>query len=199
MSLGPRHVKVLGVFQGQPLPDFVRVQHRFGGDDHQDQRAEGEDRDPQGQRSQVTQFHIGDQDAQQEDLHHRPGTGDLRPAEHQGSVWWLPAQVKRQQHVGHHREFENRQRHAGQEDDDGQAPEAVVVEDQHTRDQRAHLLAALDAETHEGEAVGQHEQNEGGEGQHQRPFDAVGAGAVEAGATPGAARGGSGRQFLHLV
>jgi hypothetical protein len=58
---------------GQPLPHIVWIDGRVGGDHRQDQAHERDQRGAELYRGEVDQLGVGDEHAEQEDLHHRPG------------------------------------------------------------------------------------------------------------------------------
>jgi hypothetical protein len=67
-------------------PDLVRLERRLGGDHHHDQADEGEQGDTQLEAGEIGQLHVGDDHAEQVDLHHRPGPEQLGGPEHRGDL-----------------------------------------------------------------------------------------------------------------
>ncbi len=155
--------------------------------------------DPELQLGQIGQLDVGDDDAEQEDLHHRPGVHDLGRPKHPGEAPGPTPEAQGQQDVGGRQQLGERYQDRGAEHECRERPHAVLVELDHAGRQRAGGGPALELEGQEREAVGDHEQDQRGQRQHQGAIDAVDLASIEHRAAPRAARGAPFGQWPQMV
>ena len=106
----------------------MAVEHGIGGDgrDHQpDQRIDGEtDID----MDDVDKLHIGHEDAEEIDLHHGPGAQTLDEGEDGAQMMRRAGKPQADQDVGGANELHKRRRDGREEHDDGELPDALLIE-----------------------------------------------------------------------
>ncbi len=164
-------------------PNLARLDRGFGGGENEDQHGESNESRAQLQGREVRQLHVGDQHAEHEDFHHRPGMHDLDDPEEASQTPHPEAIANRNQHCQGPEHFGQ-----GNEDGDGkyqqgQRPQALVQKLQDAGDQRADLLASFELEGHEGIDVGNREQHEARDTESDGVIDPAVRPAVEASAT----------------
>ena len=148
---------------------------------------------------EVHQPRVGDQGAEQEDLHHHPGVERHVPAEQPVQPRRRRPHVQAQDHGGQQHELQPGHHHQHQEDQPRQPPEPVLGKGEDPRIHEAHPLPPQQVQAQEGHGedhrveddAGQGQGHRGGEGVHpvtpQHP-GAAGAAGLHPGAEGGQAQ-----------
>ena len=179
------------------LPDRLPVEDGVGHDRGQHQRAERVERRADLDVDEVDQLHVGDEDAEQVDLDHRPGAQVLEPGEEPPQVPRRAPQPEADEHVGHGRQAEERRDGGGEEHDERELPEPVPLQALRPGEQVGAEVHAAGADGHEGHEAGDAEHGEGGEVQRQRPSERIVVRPAEHGIATQAAGGGAGAEHGH--
>ena len=83
---------------------------------------------PKLEDGEVRQLHVGDQDAQHEDFHHRPGMHDLDESEQPPQAGHAPAEAHGNQDRQGCQNLGQRNGDRHREHQDGQGPKALIQE-----------------------------------------------------------------------
>ena len=154
---------------------------------------------PSSRRAKIRQLDVGDDHAEQVDLHHRPGPQQLGEPEHLGHPPGNAAEPERQQDVGRAQQPGQRHHGRGQQHQHGERPHALLVQAPDAGKERARVGIAFEFEGQEREGVGDHEQDQRGERQQQGVLDAVPPLPVQRRAAAAATGGATLGQRAHVL
>ncbi len=161
------------------LPHGPGIQRRHGQRRHEDEPAQGVQRRPRRHRGHPGELGIGHEDAQQEHLHHAPVAELLQDAEGAGGPGALAPARDLLEHQDHAAQVEQRAQDHGGEQDGRQPGPAQAGHDPGAARDRGFAHGAVHAQHHQGEPVGQEEQDERGEVEGQREGEPRGTAPVQ--------------------
>ena len=140
--------------RGQQPPDRVRIEARVGGGDQEDGADESDRGDAEFDPGEVLQLHIGDDNAKEVDLHHRPGLDLLHKPEARHQPAGAPSKLHRDQDRDHPENLHQGHDDPREPDGDRERPHAFAIEGLGAVEDGRGVGLTLDRHGHDREGIG---------------------------------------------